>query len=66
MPIYSQSISKRHGVIEFSNNNQSFYYRDMGSTNSSTLLIQDGDNLKIKGIMNFKLDDTSFRIQEIP
>lgn len=66
LPIYSQSISKRHGVIEFSNNNQSFYYRDMGSTNSSTLLIQDGDNLKIKGIMNFKLDDTSFRIQEIP
>ena len=66
LPIYSQSISKRHGIIEFSTNNQSFYYRDMGSTNSSTLLIQDGDNLKIKGIMNFKLDDTSFRIQEIP
>ena len=66
LPIYSQSISKRHGIIEFSNNNQSFYYRDMGSTNSSILLIQEGDNLKIKGIMNFKLDDISFRIQEIP
>ena len=66
LPIYSQSISKRHGIIEFSNNIQSFYYRDLGSTNSSTLLIKENDNLKIKGIMNFKLDDTSFRIQEIP
>jgi len=66
LPIYSQSISKRHGLIEFSNNIQSFYYRDLGSTNSSTLLIKDGDNLKIKGIMNFKLEDTPFRVQEIP
>ena len=66
LPIYSQSISKRHGIIEFSNNIQSFYYRDLGSTNSSTLLIKEGDNLKIKGIMNFKLEDTAFRIQEIP
>ena len=66
LPIYSQSISKRHGIIEFSNNIQSFYYRDLGSTNSSTLLIKENDNLKIKGIMNFKLEDTSFRIQEIP
>ena len=66
LPIYSQSISKRHGIIEFSNNIQSFYYRDLGSTNSSTLLIKEGDHLKIKGIMNFKLEDTAFRIQEIP
>ena len=28
LPIYCQSISKRHGLIEFSNNLQSFYYRD--------------------------------------
>ena len=66
LPIYCQSISKRHGIIEFSNNIQSFYYRDLGSTNSSTLLIKENDNLKIKGIMNFKLEDTPFRIQEIP
>ena len=66
LPIYCQSISKRHGLIEFSNNLQSFYYRDLGSTNSSTLLIKEGDNLKIKGIMNFKFEDTPFRIQEIP
>jgi len=66
LPIYSQSISKRHGIIEFSNNIQSFYYKDLGSTNSSILLIKENDNLKIKGIMNFKLEHTPFRIQEIP
>ena len=66
LPIFNQSISKRHGLIDFSNNLQNFYYRDMGSTNSSTLLVKEGDDLKIKGIMNFKLEDTPFRIQEIP
>ena len=66
LPIYNQSISKRHGLIDFSNHIQSFYYRDLGSTNSSTLLIKEGDFLKIKGIMNFKLEDTPFKIQEIP
>ena len=66
LQILTQSISKRHGLIEFSTNLQNFYYRDLGSTNSSTLLIKEGDNLKIKGIMNFKLEDTPFRIQEIP
>jgi hypothetical protein len=60
LPIYSQSISKRHGIIEFSNNIQSFYYRDLGSTNSSTLLIKENDNLKIKGIMNFIIRRHSF------
>ena len=66
LPIFNQSISKRHGLIDFSNNLQNFYYRDMGSTNSSTLLVKEGDDLKIKGIMNFKLEDTPFSIQEIP
>ena len=66
IPIFSSSVSKRHGIIEYSNNIQNFYYKDMGSTNSSTLLIKDGDNLKIKGEMNFKLEDVPFKIQEIP
>ena len=66
IPIFSSSVSKRHGIIEYSKNSQSFYYKDMGSTNSSTLLIKDGDNLKIKGEMNFKLEDVPFKIQEIP
>ena len=66
IPIFCNSISKRHGIIEFSKNIQTFYYKDMGSTNSSTLLIKEGDNLKIKGEMNFKLEDVPFKIQEIP
>ena len=66
IPIISNSVSKRHGIIEYSKNSQSFYYKDMGSTNSTTLLIKDGDNLKIKGEMNFKLEDVPFKIQEIP
>ena len=66
IPIFNSSISKRHGIIEYSKNSQSYYYKDMGSTNSSTLLIKEGDNLKIKGEMNFKLEDVSFKIREIP
>ena len=64
--INNQSISKRHGIIEYSTNIQSFYYKDIGSTNSSILLLKEGDVLKIKGIMNFKLEDVPFKIQEIP
>jgi len=66
IPIFHSSISKKHAIIEFSKNSQTFYYKDMGSTNSSTLLIKEGDNLKIKGEMNFKLEDVPFKIQEIP
>ena len=38
----------------------------MGSTNGSTLIIRIGDTLKLKGEMNFKLEDVLFKIQEIP
>ena len=38
----------------------------MGSSNGSTLIIKEGDTLKIKGEMNFKLEDVPFKIQEIP
>ena len=64
--IFCPSISKNHGIIEYSKNSQSFYYKDMGSTNKSILYIQKGDYLKIKGEMNFKLEDVPFKIQEIP
>ena len=64
--IFSSSISKRHGIIEYSKNSQSFYYKDMGSTNGSTLIIKSGDIIKMKGEMNYKLEDVPFRIQEIP
>ena len=64
--IFSSSISKRHGIIEYSKITQSFYYKDMGSTNGSTLIIKSGDIIKMKGEMNYKLEDVPFRIQEIP
>ena len=64
--IPEKCISKIHGIIEFSTINQTFYYKDMNSTNGTTLLIKKDDSLRIKGEMNFKLEDVSFRIQEIP
>ena len=64
--VYEKCISKVHGVIEFSKINQKFYYKDMKSTNGTTLLIKKGDFLKIKGEMFFKLEDVTFKIQEIP
>ena len=64
--IFNSSISKSHGIIEYSQNSQAFYYKDMDSTNGSTLIIKAKDILKLKGEMNFKLEDVSFKIQEIP
>ena len=64
--IFSSSISKRHGIIEYSKIIQTFFYKDMGSTNGSTLIIKSGDIIKMKGEMNYKLEDVPFRIQEIP
>ena len=37
----------------------------MKSTNGSTLLIKEDDYLKLKGEMNFKLEDISFKIKEV-
>ena len=64
--IGEKCISKIHGIIEFSKINQIFYYKDMNSTNGTTLLIKKDDRLKIKGEMNFKLEDVPFKIREIP
>ena len=64
--IPEKCISKLHGIIEFSKSNQKFYYKDMNSTNGTTLLIKKDDSLRIRGEMNFKLDDITFKIQEIP
>ena len=64
--IAEQCISKVHGIIEFSKINKIFYYKNMSSSNGTTLLIKKGDFLKIKGEMNFKLEDVTFKIQEIP
>ena len=64
--ITEKCISKVHGIIEFSKINQIFYYKNMNSSNGTTLLVKKGDFLKIKGEMNFKLEDVTFKIQEIP
>jgi hypothetical protein len=57
------SISKLHSTINFSNN--MFFYKDEKSTNGTILLIKEDDFLKIKGEMNFKLEDIPFTIKEI-
>ena len=64
--IPEKCISKIHGIIEFSKINQQFFYKDMNSTNGTTLLIKKNDFIKINGEMNFKLEDVNFKIQEIP
>lgn len=38
--ITEQCISKVHGIIEFSKINQIFYYKNMSSSNGTTLLIK--------------------------
>ena len=57
------SISKIHSIIDFSDDN--FIYKDSESTNGSTLIIKEDDILKLKGEMNFKLEEISFKIKEI-
>jgi len=61
--IKNPSISKLHGIIDYSNDN--YYYKDCNSTNGSTLLIREDDTLKIKGEMSLKLNDVSFKITEV-
>ena len=63
--INEPSISKIHGIIDFSKETSKFYYKDMGSTNGSTLLIKGDDDIPLHGEMNFKLEEVPFRIQEI-
>ena len=61
--IMKPSISKLHSTINFSND--MFFYKDEQSTNGTILLIKEDDFLKIKGEMNFKLEDIPFKIKEI-
>lgn len=62
--IEKNSISKTHCFIYFENN--TFFYKDAQSTNGSSLLIREDDYIRIRGEMNFKLEDCSFKIKEIP
>ena len=56
------SVSKLHSCLDYENDN--FFYKDENSTNGSTLLIKEDDFLKLKGKMNFKLEDIPFTIKE--
>ena len=62
--IERNSISKLHSFINYSNG--IFSYKDNKSTNGSSLLIREDDYIKIKGEMNFKLENIPFKIKEIP
>lgn len=64
--IKNQSISKKHAVIEYSTECQKFYFRDLGSTNGSVVVIKEDDTIKLKGDMRFKLENVPFRIMELP
>ena len=64
--IPKSSVSKRHSIIDFSENSNTFYYKDLGSINGSTLIVKEDDYLKLKGEMNFKLEDVPFKILEVP
>ena len=62
--IDSKSLSKLHCYINYSEDDDNFYFNDNNSTNGSILLVKEGDIIPIKGKMNFKLEDTSFWIEE--
>ena len=62
--IDSKSLSKLHCYISYSSDDGNFYFNDNNSTNGSILLVKEGDNIPIKGKMNFKLEETSFWIEE--
>lgn len=64
--INNPSVSKKHAMIEYSLECQMFYFRDLGSTNGSVAVIKEGDKIKIKGDMKFKLESVPFRIMELP
>ena len=66
LTIQNPSVSKKHGVLDYSTECEAFYYKDLGSTNSSVLLIKEDDTLRIKGDMKFRLGDIQFRILELP
>ena len=64
--IPKESVSKNHCEINFSNECQKFYFRELGSTNGSILLIKEDDNLLLQGEMDFRLESVPFKIMNLP
>lgn len=60
--IPSISGSKLQSQIVYDNG--SFWYKEENSKNGETLVLKEDDYLKIKGKMNFKLEDIPFTIEE--
>ena len=63
--INNNSISKNHAVIEYSAEYNSFYIKDLGSTNKTYFVIRNGGNIKINRDMNFKVFESKFSIKII-
>ena len=63
--INNNSISKNHAVIEYSAEYNSFYIKDLGSTNKTYFVIKNGGNIKINRDMNFKVFESKFSIKII-
>jgi hypothetical protein len=64
--IPKESVSKNHSEINYSNECQKFYFRDLGSTNGSILLIKEDDYLLLQGEMNFRFENIPFKIMNLP
>ena len=64
--IPKESVSKYHAEICFSQETQKFFYKDCNSTNGSTLLVKEDDNLLIQGEMNLRLENIPFKIMYLP
>ena len=55
-------ISKLHCIIYYSKEDNVFYFKDNSSTNGSLMIVD--DSIHINGKMNFKLEKSSFLIEE--
>lgn len=62
--IKNNSISKSHAIIDYSEDNQKFSFRDLGSTNGSFYVLGEKD-IRLKNEMKFKLFEAKFTITEI-
>ena len=65
--IKNNSISKNHAVIDYNNESNMFFIKDLGSTNKTYFVLKfDGiKSLKINKDMNFKIFESKFSIKII-
>lgn len=63
--IPSNSISKNHAIIDYSDDKQMYFIQDMGSTNKTYKLLNKGNKMLINNEMKFKLGELKFEIHEM-